>query len=288
MKYAYRIVSFLLLITTTQFSLAQTTVEDEIWVTVVNQNELPVYESGRLTSSSSEIQRIIDQFNVTSIEAALPDSRREDLKKVYSMKCNCNAGELIAEIERSSKHLKFPEPAPEYRLLLSTNDYNAQFNQDYALDLIDAQGAWDYSTGDTSVILGISDGNFFLNHEDLQSEYVSVNTWTTPAFYYYHGTAVAATTAGATNNGVGKSSIGYNCRMSLSGMGYNSVLQMTYGGAKVINLSWASSCVFSPYAQAVIDEAYDNGTIVVAAAGNGNTCGGPSNCLLYTSDAADE
>ena len=279
MKNYYAILSFLFLITV-QFSLAQAVVEDEIWVTIVNENEIPAHESGQLKSSSPEIQSIIDQFNIVSVEAALPDSRREDLKKVYSMKCQCNAGELIAEIERSSKQLRLPEPAPEYRLSMTTNDYNAEFNQDYALDLIDAQGAWDYSTGDTSMILGISDGNFFVNHEDLQGEYISVNTWTTPAYYYYHGTAVAVAAAGATDNGVGKSSIGYNCRMRLTGMGYNSILQMTYGGAKVINLSWTSGCFYSVYAQYVIDEAYNNGTIIVAAAGNGSTCGGPNN-LVY-------
>ncbi|PHR22021.1 MAG: hypothetical protein COA38_18510 [Fluviicola sp.] len=279
MKNHSLLLSFLFLITT-QFCLSQTVVEDEIWITIVNQNEIPVYESGQLKSSSSEIQRIIDQFHIVTIEAVLPDSRREDLKKVYSMKCHCNAGELIAEIEKSSKHLKFPEAAPEYRLLATTDDYNTEFSQDYALDLIDAQGAWNYSIGDTSMILGISDGNFFLNQEDLQSEYVNVNTWSTPVNYYYHGTAVAITAAGATDNGMGKSSIGYNCRMSLSGMGYNSILQMSYGGAKVINLSWAAGCSYSAYAQSVIDEAYNNGTIIVAAAGNGGTCGGSSN-LVY-------
>lgn len=270
----------ILLLTTTQFSLAQTSLEEEIWVTITHHNEVPEYESGQLTSSSAEIQTIIDEFNIVHIEPALPDSRREDLKKVYSMKCHCDSDELIAEIEKSSEHLELPEPAPAYELLLTTDDYSAQFSQDYSLDLINAQGAWDYSTGDTSILLGISDGNYYLNHEDLQNEFIITNTWASPVNHYYHGTAVAITAAGGTNNGVGKSAIGYNCKMHLSPIGYNSILQMTYAGAKVINLSWASGCFYNAYTQTVIDEAYNNGTIVVAAAGNGGTCGGPGN-LVY-------
>jgi hypothetical protein len=57
-------------------------------------------------------------------------------------------------------------------------------------------------------------------------------------------------------------------------------LQLSYGGARVINLSWSSGCTNSPYVQEVIDEVWGNGTIIVAAAGNGETCGGPSN-LVY-------
>jgi subtilisin family serine protease len=65
-------------------------------------------------------------------------------------------------------------------------------------------------------------------------------------------------------------------------MNYNDVLAASYAGAQVINLSWTSGCSFSQYIQDVINEVYDNGTFIVAAAGNGFTCGGPS-ALVYPS-----
>jgi len=65
-------------------------------------------------------------------------------------------------------------------------------------------------------------------------------------------------------------------------MGYNNLLNATYSGAEVINVSWAGSCSISAYQQQVIDEAYDNGSIVVAAAGNGSTCGGTGNYVYPT------
>jgi len=58
------------------------------------------------------------------------------------------------------------------------------------------------------------------------------------------------------------------------------VWEASYSGARVVNMSWSSGCYFNAYAQSVIDEAYANGTILVASAGNGGTCGGASN-LVY-------
>ena len=95
-----------------------------------------------------------------------------------------------------------------------------------------------------------------------------------------HGTAVAITAAGKTNNNIGKSSIGYNSDLLLYGMSYNHMLEATYAGARVLNISWASGCSFNSYYQIVIDEVYNNGTVIVAAAGNGPTCGN-ANSKVY-------
>jgi subtilisin family serine protease len=63
-------------------------------------------------------------------------------------------------------------------------------------------------------------------------------------------------------------------------MNYNDALAASYAGARVLNLSWTSGCTFNSYAQAAIDEIWNNRTFIVASAGNGTTCGGPSN-LVY-------
>jgi len=68
--------------------------------------------------------------------------------------------------------------------------------------------------------------------------------------------------------------------MSLYRMTYNDLLVATYAGIKILNLSWTSGCTFSQYAQDIINEIYDNGTFIIASAGNGSTCGGASN-LVY-------
>ena len=255
---------------------------ENIWVTFENNADVPELIDGRLQSSNQEVQNLINEFHIISTEQALSNSKLESLQKVYDVTCMCDADELQARITESSTALTQPEDAPKYELLSVPDDYNVAFASDYALDLIDAPGAWTYSTGDTNIILGISDGNFHTTHQELKNQYVHINTYPSSNYYYQHGTAVAVTAAGNTNNGIGKSSIGYNCRMDLVSMSYNFIIQLAYDGARVINVSWTSGCSPNSYVQAVMTEVYDEGAIVVAAAGNGGTCGGASN-LVYPS-----
>ena len=81
----------------------------------------------------------------------------------------------MAIMNQSSTIFSRAEEAPVYELLVAPDDYNIAFPTDYALDLIDAQGAWDYTTGDTNIILGVSDGNFIISHPELENEYVGIN-----------------------------------------------------------------------------------------------------------------
>lgn len=252
----------------------------DLWVTIENEAAVPHMKDGKLVSADAEVQKMISDYSITSVEQAIPASRQVELQKVYEVKCFCNE-DALAEAMIKSNAFSNPEAAPEYELFSTPNDYSLTFNEDYALDLINASEAWDYSTGDAGTIVGISDGSFYTNHEELQNQYTSVtNNQYAPVQYYYHGTAVATTAAGATDNASGKSSIGYNCSMALNTVGYNQLLQLTYDGAKVINASWGSGCSYNSYCQAIINEVHNFGTIIVASAGNGGTCGGPT-ALVY-------
>ena len=122
--------------------------------------------------------------------------------------------------------------------------------------------------------VAISDQNIHSNHPDLIDEII-YNNPTNNMGPQGHGTAVAITAAGATNNGVGISSIGYDTKLALYQMNFDEVLAASYAGARVINMSWTSSCDFQQYAQDVINEVYNNGTFLVASAGNGTSCNGP-------------
>lgn len=266
------------LILSTYTTFSQQT--ERVWVTIENENILPVQnEEGALVSSDDQFQQLIVDFNIKSVEKAFSASRQENLLKVYELVCDCDALALTTTIEGNNGQLNQPEIGPAYELMSEPNDYNVTFSTDYALDIINAKQAWNYTTGDPNLIVGVSDGNFYTSHEELHGKFVFYDN-TNNSTQYGHGTAVAITAAGGTNNASGKSSIGYNCRLSLAGASYNKALMLSNAGAKVINMSWASSCYYSSYAQAVINEIYNNGTICVAAAGNGNTCGNPNN-LVY-------
>lgn len=266
------------LITTGLSASAQAT--GKVWAKFENYEAIPYVKEGTLVSDNIEVNALIQEFSILNVTQAVPSSRREDLQRVYEFECNCDIEDLMFEINSEIYPMVNAQQAPVYELLAEIpDDYNMSFSPDWALDKIKAIGAWEYSTGDTNVIIGISDGNFYTNHEDLIGEFVD-NDQTNTSTYYNHGTAVAITAAGSTNNGVGKSSIGYKCRMNLAGMNYNSALNLTYAGCRVLNISWTSGCWNNTYVQDIIDEIYDYGTIIIAAAGNGGTCGGPSN-LVY-------
>jgi subtilisin family serine protease len=195
---------------------------------------------------------------------------------VYEVSCQCDAELLSQDIESRSKELTEPVIAPQHTLLNTPNDYTLAFSTDYALDLINAQEAWNFSTGDPTTIIGISDANYYLLHEELEGKVASTSPYNFST-NYYHGTAVAISAAGDTDNGTGKSAIGYDCKMRLSQINYSELLVMSQQGIRVINMSWSCGCIWNAYLQSLFNEIYENGTVLVAAAGNGSTCGGPNN-----------
>lgn len=238
--------------------------QNRVWVTIPN-----------IESVRTELQTL----NVLSIEKAFPSSKSETLQNVYEIQSNVNSSTIIESLKKRNDLFINPTVGPTYQSLDLPNDYNTSVFNQWALDMIDATSAWDISKGNQNITIAITDANFYINHEDLVGKY----TYVTPNnsnTNYAHGTAVAITAAGGTNNGIGTSSIGYNSNLELRAMNYNELLSATYSGAKVINCSWASGCYYNSYAQQVIDEVYNNGSVIVASAGNGSTCNGASN-LVY-------
>lgn len=244
--------------------------KNTIWASTRNISEL---------QSSPNFLNISKQLGI-KIKQAFPSSHQETLKNVFEFSCNCDEIDLYASLHKIPG-ITGIEYGPKYETLstieLIPNDYPI-YGFDYALDIINALDAWNITTGDPSISIAITDANYYIYHEELAGkiDYISDNYSTD----YTHGTAVAITAAGNTNNGVGKSSIGYNSHLQLRIMDYNEILEATYSGAKVINMSWSSGCYYNSYAQLVIDEAYNNGSVLIAAAGNGSTCDGASN-LVY-------
>ena len=265
-----------------QTTYSQDTETEKIWATFNDLNILPDLVNGQLVSSSDDLQELINEFTITDFKQILPDSRKDELLRVYEVSCECDQYDLITAMIEGVQSITGIEPAPKYELLYEPDDYNLIFAEDYALDLIGAQEAWEYTMGDSTIELAISDSNFDLDHQ----EFAGTTTYIESPLTHpniYHGTAVATTAAGNTDNATGKSSIGANCMLQLYSMSYANFLTATYSGAKVINVSWTSGCSYSIYYQSIIDEVYENGTIVVAAAGNGSTCGAPENYVYPAS-----
>jgi hypothetical protein len=251
--------------------------ENKIWTRVSNFAALEINTaSSNLVSSNATVNRLLEQYNITSFSKAVPSSKSPVLQDLYEIECACNAHDLLKAISLAPELFIQPEIGPNYQVLVDPNDISMAFSYDYALHLIKAPGAWELTQGNPAIVIGISDAGYVYNHPELvnQVKFISPNVVQSNTA---HGTAVAIAAAGATNNGYGKSSVGYNSSIELRGMNYNELLEASYNGVRIVNASWAASCFYSEYAQQIINEIHTNGTVIVASAGNGSTCGGPSN-----------
>ncbi|MFH0749930.1 MAG: S8 family peptidase [Candidatus Gottesmanbacteria bacterium] len=149
---------------------------------------------------------------------------------------------------------------------------------------IDASTAWNITQGGVKV--AILDTGIDQYHEDLDSQIV-VNkdfTGSTSGYndIYGHGTHVSGIVAARTNNGMGGAGVCPNCQL-MNGKVLNDSASGAYSwiasgitwatdnGAKVINMSLGGSTP-SKTLESAVNYAWNNGVVVVAAAGNsGNT-----------------
>ena len=246
-----------------------------VWARITDKNCTPrIIENGSVVSTNGAFADALNQVGVSKISQALPSSKNEKLQQVYEFDCQCDENQLKATLKNFPGIVGEIDRAPEYHTLYVPNDYFAAFSSNYALDLIKAPQAWNMTHSNANIIVGISDENLNPNHEELAGKITSYDIHNTNPTE--HGTAVAILAAGKTDNGIGLSSVGFNSSIAFYKMDYNELLAATYAGIDVINISWFSGCSFNQFEQDVIDEVYNNGTFIVAAAGNGTTCGDAS------------
>jgi type VII secretion-associated serine protease mycosin len=152
----------------------------------------------------------------------------------------------------------------------------------YALDRINAQTAWQTTTGSSEIIVAVLDTGIDAEHPELKDRLVDgydfVNNDSTPEDMVGHGTFVSSIIAADGNNEEGITGLAPSVKimplkvMDRRGSGSNSAIARAIryaadNGAKVINLSLGS-----PYSSTsvrnAITYAVDKGVVVVAASGN--------------------
>lgn len=255
--------------------------EGVIWTRIPNASQLNIQSvKGTVRTNSQAFNQLINQFNISEVFQAASNSRNPELQELYQLNCNCDEQELLVAVAKNHQIFVSPEIGPHYEIFSQPNDYDLVFPNDWALDKINAFGAWDITHGSSDIQIAITDAGFINTHPEFvnKTTYISSGMGSSNVA---HGTAVAICAAGATDNNEGKSSIGYNSSLQLFGLNYNELLAATYQGAHVINASWGSGCYYSSYAQDIVNEIYNNGSIIIAAAGNGATCSPSHMDLVY-------
>lgn len=174
------------------------------------------------------------------------------------------------------------------------NDPAYQQGEQYALDLINIQGAWRYTHGDPRVVVALIDTGIDFSHPELMDHiHPDARTFflqSTPQDENGHGTLTAGIIAAATHNGLGAAGIASNVQLlpikvspgvSRQLDEADQALAPTYNfqdpiryaaspdrnGTRVININFATS-LDDPEERKAIEEATQSGVLIVAAAGN--------------------
>ena len=178
----------------------------------------------------------------------------------------------------------------------------------YYLKQIKAYQAWDITRGDSSIVIGITDGGVRLTHLELAPQikhnyadpvngidddgdgYVDnftgwdlANNDNDPGYdiSIVHGTLVAGVAAARVDNGQGLAGLGNRCRFlplniypntpAGSFAGIEAVVYAADHGCQVINISWGAPGGYSRFEQdAITYAAVNRDAVLVAAAGNTN------------------
>jgi subtilisin family serine protease len=152
----------------------------------------------------------------------------------------------------------------------------------WGLAKIQAEAAWEETTGSSDVVIAIVDTGVDLNHPDLNDKIVPgwdfVNDDNSAQDDHGHGTHVAGIAAAETDNNRGVAGMSWGARimpikvLRYDGDGYYSdvaqgVQYACNHGASIINLSLGGSNPSSTLKDA-LEQAYAGGCVIVAAAGN--------------------
>jgi len=206
---------------------------------------------------------------------------------VYSIPEGQTVEEALAKL-RQDPNVIYAEPNYLYHALGATakrtvNDPMA--DQLWGLTKIQAQAAWDTTTGDASVLVAVVDTGVDYNHPDLQGQVVKGwdfgNNDADPMDDQGHGTHVAGTIAALGDNGTGVVGVAYKTKilaikvLGSDGSGDTAaiakgILKAQELGAKVINLSLGGDQP-SQVLKDAVDRVTAKGTLCVVAAGNENT-----------------
>lgn len=257
----------------------------------------------KLNNSSPENLNAAQSNSSNDIYSALARGlqSQQDLEKLQTL--------WSIKMANNELGLEYAQPNYLYEPYLEPNDpyYGLQWHY----PKINLPDAWEVSTGTSNVIVAVVDTGVLLDHPDLQANIIQGydfikdlaisgdgdgidsnaddpgdSTGLAPSSF--HGSHVAGTIAGVTNNGVGTAGIAWNSKIMpirvlgrgggtthdiLQGVRYAAGLENDSGtfpaqAADIINLSLGSNSPCSPAEQEIFSLARSAGSVVVVAAGN--------------------
>lgn len=251
------------------------------------------------------IEKMADSYQLTHLSRPFAAAKTsEALQRTYLLEFtdHANIGQILSDL-RLSGAVEYAEMVPLDKHCLIPND--PSYSSQWGLSMINAASAWSYFSSGSNISVAIVDDAVERTHPDLAANlwintgdntingidddgngYVddingydvgsNDNNPNPPSAAFDHGTHVAGIAGARSNNSTGVASIGFSvklmCVKSTTSStsvtnGYDGVVYAAVNNARVINMSWGGSGS-SITAQNVIDYAYSQGCVLIAAAGN--------------------
>ncbi|WP_376766335.1 S8 family peptidase [Thermoactinomyces mirandus] len=190
-------------------------------------------------------------------------------------------GSITKMIEKYKNNpmVEYVEPNYYAHAMWTPNDLTSR---QWGPQKVQAPQAWDVSQSSSSTVIAIVDTGVQANHPDLNGKVIQgydfVDNDNVAQDGNGHGTHCAGIAAAVTNNGIGMAGMAPNARIMavrvLDNQGSGTFADVADGivfaaqnGADVISLSLGGS-VGSTALQNAVQQAWNNGAVVVAAAGN--------------------
>lgn len=228
-------------------------------------------------NSTYSIQKVTRPF--TTLKS------NQGLSRVYRVKiANLqNEKTFFSSLKRNSE-VEYIERIPLRKVIFTPND--TAYSNQWALAKIQANLAWDISTGSSVINVAVVDNGVQTNHPDLAGNIIAGydvadgDSNPNPNIAgQSHGTHVAGIVGAVTNNNKGVASLGFNkikiipVKTAPDGEtnyithGYEGIVWAINNGAKVINTSWGGGA-YSSTEQDIFNTAFIMGIVCVASAGN--------------------
>ncbi len=257
----------------------------------------------KLKQPAEDTTMTLDEFSKT-ICKQIPKGKivrqpRATGRVIYSVDPTANIGALARKLSRR-KEVEYAEPDIVDHEAIIPDD--PRYTDQWALDMISAENAWDLETGSTNVLIGIIDsgismsanlsGGFVLDHPDLNdtSRYILGTDYVDggePRDLRGHGTHVTGIAAAETNNNTGIAGVNWNslvyiCRtLDANGDGSSSdfadaveeIVDYAVDNNMKAIINYSAGGGDNQTKKDACQYADDNGMIICAATGNDN--GGP-------------
>ncbi len=244
----------------------------------------------KYTGNDTKLKNILDEHHIITFKKTYRKAKKENLKKTFFVVSEKSS--LMEDLLLKAGHIfEYGEHiSVEDKKIFEPNDYGLtstigenigfQVNNDY-LDFLELPKAWYYTTGSPSTIVGISDGAVDTTSLEFKGK---TRVYNKSRHAIGHGSGVASIAAAKGNNGFGIPGVCYDCEIYSTSYGkfrhLKQLMELSNAGVKVINCSWLNDTYYQS-GQDSINKMFNQGTVIVGAAGNRDWNSSKKGEILY-------